>query len=99
MKKSKPYAAVPVNRVLLEPLTRGRAGREVVVGFDIGKFEVLAVPRWGNNDFGRPWRVLNPEQIPDLVRLLVQLAQGRGLRLALEPSGTYGAPLRQAWPD
>jgi transposase len=99
MSKSKPYSAVPVNRVVLEQLTRGRAGRDVVVGFDIGKFEVLAMPRWGDKDFSRPWCVLNPEQIPDLVGLLVQLGQGRQLRLALEPSGTYGDALRQAWHD
>jgi transposase len=99
MSKSKPYSAVPVNRVALEPLIRGRAGRDVVVGFDIGKFDILAVPRWANNDFNRPWRVGNPEQIADLVRLLLPLAQGRGLRLALEPSGTYGDPLRQACHD
>jgi len=54
----------------------------VVVGFDIGTFEILALPRWGTADFGRPWRVHNPEQLPDLVRLLVQLAQGRRLRVA-----------------
>jgi transposase len=85
--------------VSLEVLIRGRAGQDVVVGFDIGKFEVLTVLRWGNNDFNRPWRVSNPEQIPDLVRLLVQLGQGRRLRVALEPSGTYGDPLRQACHD
>lgn len=99
MSKSKPYAAVPVNRVVLEQLTQGRAGHAVVVGFDIGKFEILAVPRWGLNDFGRPWRILNPEQLPVLLRLLVQFAQGRELRLALEPSGTYGDALRQACHD
>jgi transposase len=99
MSKSKPYAAVPVNRVVLEQLTCGRAGQEVVVGFDIGKFAILAVPRWGNNDFGRPWHVDNPEQIAAVVGLLVRLGRGRVLRLALEPSGTYGDPLRQACHD
>jgi transposase len=99
MNKSKPYAAVAVNRVGLEQLTRGREGRDLVVGFDIGKFEILAVPRWANNDFGRPWRVLNPEQLPELVRLLLALVEGRCLRLALEPSGTYGDALRQALHD
>src|SRR4051812_48012983 len=99
MKKSKPYAAVPVNRVALELLTRGRAGCAVAVGFDVGKFEVLAVPRWGDQDFGCPWRVQNPQQIPELVGVLVQLARGRQLRVALEPSGTYGDPLRQALHD
>jgi hypothetical protein len=71
----------------------------VVVGFDIGKFEVLAMPRWGNKDFGRPWRILYPEQVPDLLGLLVQLGRGRRLRLALGPSGTHGDPLRQACHD
>jgi transposase len=99
MSKSKAYSAVPVNRVLLEPLLQGRQGLEVVVGADIGKFEILAVPRWSDGAFGRPWRVHNPEQLPDLVLRLVQLAQGRRLRVALEPSGTYGDALRQALHD
>jgi hypothetical protein len=97
--KGKAYAAVPVHRVLLEALLPGRAGQEVVVGADIGKFDILAVPRGGNADCGRPWRVHNPEPIPTLVRLLVPLTQGRRLRVALEPSGTYGNALRQAWHD
>ena len=42
MSKSKPYSALPVNRVLLEQLTQGRGNRDVVVGFDIGKFEILS---------------------------------------------------------
>src|SRR5713226_4308758 len=99
MSKSKPYSAVPVNRVVPEQLIQGRDGLEVVVGADIGKFEILAVPRWGNQDFGRPWRVNNPLQVPDLVGLLGQLAQGRRLQVALEPSGTYGDALRQALHD
>jgi transposase len=90
---------MPVNGVALESLTRGRDGRDVVVGCDIGKYEILAVPRWAQNDFGRPWRIGNPLQIPELLRLLVQLAQGRGLCVALEPSGTYGDALRQACHD
>jgi hypothetical protein len=64
MNKSKPYSALAVNHVLLESLTRGRDGLDLVVGFDIGKFEMLAMPRWSNADFGRPWRVGNPEQTP-----------------------------------
>jgi len=99
MSKSKPYSALPVNHVPLEPLLQGRQGLDLVVGFDIGKFQMLAMPRWGSADFGRPWRVGNPGQIPELIHLLLQLAQGRRLRLALEPSGTYGDALRQACHD
>jgi transposase len=99
MSKSKPYAAMPVNNVVPEQLSRGRAGRSVLVGFDIGKFEMLAVPRWDFNDFSRPWRIVNPKQIPVAIGLLVSVAQGRQLRVALEPSGTYGDALRQACHD
>jgi hypothetical protein len=99
MSKSKPYSAVPVNRVVVEALTLGREGQAVVVGCDIGKYEILAVPRWGNDDFARPWRVANPEPIGTLVALLLRLGQGRQLRLALGPSGTYGDPLRQSCHD
>src|SRR5262249_51220436 len=99
MSKSKPYSAVAVNSVVLAQLSKGRAGRDLVVGLDIGKFEVLAVPRWGPGDFGRPWRIKNPQQLPDLVGLLLSLAQGHQLRVALEPSGTYGDALRQALHD
>jgi transposase len=94
--KSQAYSAVSVNRVVVEQLTRRRAGAELVGGADLGKFEILAVPRWPDADFGRPWRILNPQQIPELIRLLGQLAQGRRRRVALEPSGTYGDALRQA---
>jgi len=99
MSKRKPYSALRVNEVQLQQLTRGREGLDLVVGFDIGKFHILAVPRWSNADFGRPWKVDNPQQIPALVGLLRQLAAGRHLRLAMEPSGTYGDALRQACAD
>jgi transposase len=71
----------------------------VVVGGDIGKFDILVVLRWRTGDFARPWRVKNPQQIPELVGLLKQLAVGRRLQVALEPSGTYGDALRQALHD
>ena len=99
MSKSKPYSALSVNHVVLEQLIRGRDAQPVVVGFDVGKFDLFAVPRWGLDDFARPWRIVNPSQIPDVIRLLVSLAQGRLLRVALEPSGTYGDALRQACHD
>src|SRR5262249_11145143 len=100
--KSKPYSAVSVNSVLPQQLTEGRPGQALVVGCDIGKFFLLAVPRWADGAFGRPGRVRSPEQIKDLVSLLKPLATGRNLRRAMEPSGAYGDPLRPAlacgWP-
>ena len=70
-----------------------------MIGMDQGKFEHWAVARWPNGEFERPWRVASPEQVPELVALLSRLARGRSLTVALEPSGTYGDPLRQALSD
>jgi len=97
--KSRAYAASAVNRVDAERLIEGRAGQGLVVGVDVGKYEILAVARWPDGQFERPWRTANPEQIPEFVGLLGRLAQGRALTVALEPSGTYGDPLRQALSD
>jgi len=83
----------------LHEVTDGRAGQEVVVGMDIGKFEIMAVARWPDRSFARPWRVANPSDVPVLIGLLKELAQGRHLQLAMEPSGTYGDALRQALSD
>src|SRR5262249_10256628 len=60
---------------------------------------LAAVGRWSSGQFERPWWVGNPEQVPDLIRLLKELATRRLLTVALEPSGTYGDPLRQALQD
>lgn len=94
--RSRAYGSVAVNHVDVQQLTKGRAGQDVVVGMDIGKFRMMAVVRWPDGAFDRPWRVANPLEIPALVTLLEQLGSGRQLVVALEPSGTYGDALRQA---
>jgi transposase len=97
--KSKAYRGTDVNRVDARQLTRGRGGQALVVGIDVGKFRLAAVARWDDGRFERPWRVANPEQVPDFVGLLTELATRRPVTVALEPSGTYGDPLRQALQD
>jgi transposase len=99
MTKSKAYRASAVNLVDAERLGAGHAGQALTVGLDIGKFRVLAVARWADGQFERPWLVNNPEQLPLLVALLRRLSHGRALTVALEPSGTYGDPVRQAVTD
>jgi transposase len=93
------YGSIPVNRVDLERVMAGRDGQDAVVGFDIGKYELLCTCRWPDRSFDRPWCVKNPLEIPTLIALLRPLRQGRRLVAALEPSGTYGDPLRQALHD
>lgn len=97
--RSRAYGSVAVNQVEIAKLVQSRPGQEAVVGMDIGKYRLMAVCRWPDGGFERPWRVANPLEIPVLVRQLGQLGQGRQLRVALEPSGTYGDALRQALHD
>jgi transposase len=97
--KSKAYRATAVNRVDAAAVRQGHVGQPLTVGLDIGKYRVLAVGRWPDAQFERPWLVAQPEQVPDLVALLRQLGQAHAVTVALEPSGTYGDPLRQALTD
>ena len=99
MKKSKAYRAIAVNRVDVAQVGLGHRGQPLNIGLDVGKYQLSAVARWPDGQFERPWRVDNPEQLPDLVKLLEQLHQGHPLTVALEPSGTYGDPARQACTD
>jgi transposase len=83
----------------VQKLIKARAGQDVVVGMDIGKYRMMAAARWPDGSFERPWRVANPLEIPVLVERLQQVGQNRSLVVALEPSGTYGDALRQALQD
>ena len=94
--KSRAYRGTDVNRVDASSLARGHEGQALVVGVDVGKFQLAVVGRWADGLFERPWRVANPRQVRDLVALLRALACERTVTVALEPSGTYGDPLRQA---
>jgi len=97
--RSRAYGSVAVNGVDAEKLCAGRENQELVVGLDIGKYRTMAVARWPDGTFERPWKVKNPEELSQLVALLERLARGRRLVVALEPSGTYGDALRQTLND
>jgi transposase len=97
--KRKAYRATPVKQVRWEVLSRGREACATQVGFDVGKHYVLTVVRWEGGQFERPWLVENPGEMGSLVDLLAAIARERSLRLAMEPTGTYGDVLRQALSD
>ena len=99
MKKSKAYRTTRVKDVRWERVVSGREGQAVHVGLDMSKEDVVVVLRWGPNDFERPWQVDNPMEVGRLVELLSDLGRGRQMVVALEPTGTYGDPLRQALSD
>jgi transposase len=97
--KREAYRTVDVKQVLVELLVAERAVLSAVVGIDVAKSESLAVVRWESGEFERPWRAKTPEEIPVLVDRLRELANGRPLLIAMEPTGTYGDALRQALTD
>lgn len=97
--KRKAYAAVFVNEVSVAQCTHGREAQTVWVGLDIGKEDIFVVLRWAHNDISRPWRVSNPQELLLLVEKLKELSVGRQMHVGMEPTGTYGHPLRQALAD
>ena len=99
MKRSRTYRAKGVKRVDWEEVARGRGHEGVHVGLDVGKRAFLGVVRWEEGEFERPWLVENPGEIREFVKLLRRMGRGRELTVAMEPTGTYGDPLRQTLAD
>ena len=101
MAKSRPYSSVPVKSVDIESLAKPHAGQACVLGVDVAKFELIAVLRWPDGSFQRPWRIVNPDELGQLIALLTKLASSSRcpVTVALESSGTYGDALRQALCD
>jgi len=71
----------------------------VIAGVDVGKHVMFVVRRWSDGSFERPWKVVSPTEIMQLVQILTELSKARPLRVAMESTGTYGEPLRQALTD
>ncbi len=97
--RKKAYQSVPVKRVLVSEVVQRLAAGPLFVGLDIAKAEVLAVVRDQNGKFEHPWKVRQPDEIGELIERLKELSQGRELVIAMESTGTYGDPLRQALQD
>jgi len=104
--KHRSYSATDIRHVDLTQLLSRQKGVKIVVGVDVSKEELLLVLRWHQGSgqspqgpFERPWRMSNPVQVPELITLLRRLREGRELIVALEPTGAYGDPLRQALGD
>lgn len=94
--RKKAYRATDVKRVDVAAVLATHPRGECEAGTDVSKEEVWVSLRFGPREFERPWRVKQPQEIPVLVERLRQIRSERGLRVAMEPSGTYGDALRQA---
>ena len=94
--RSKAYAATNVNNVQVSSVISGHEGQSADLGLDVSKDDVKLMLRWESGQFAGVWRGENPGQIPRMVEMMCELCQGRRLRVAMEPTGTYGDALRQA---
>ncbi|MGC9259667.1 MAG: IS110 family transposase [Phycisphaerae bacterium] len=96
MVNSKTYRSQDVQKVDVAQMVAGREGQAVVVGVDTGKRNLYMVVRWMDGQTDRPIVVAQPEELGLAVDFLQRLAAGRNLRVAIEPTGTYGDAIRYA---
>jgi transposase len=94
--KSRAYRSVKIKNVCLESLLGGRERQRVVVGLDVSKETIFAVVRWESGQYERPWKIQNPSEVRRFAGLVEPLAKSHSVQVAMEPTGTYGDPLRQA---
>ena len=62
----------------------------------MGKEKVYLVVRWSDGTVERPVVVNQPVQLGDAMSFLRGVGAGRKMQVAIEPTGTYGDPLRYA---
>lgn len=93
------YRAVLVKNVDADEGLSRLSDGPLWAGVDVGKSEAFVVIRDSTGAFERPWKVKLPGEIRELVSGLQTLQSRRGVRVAMEATGTYGEALRQALTD
>src|SRR5260221_6827698 len=96
VKKKRAYRAKEINSVSVTKVVEGRKGQRAVVGIDVGKEDLSMMLRWDDGTYAGPWHAKNITEIHVIVEFLASLAHRRKLSVAMEPTGTYGDPLRYA---
>ncbi|NNM89067.1 MAG: hypothetical protein HKL95_11195 [Phycisphaerae bacterium] len=96
MTNSKTYRSQNVQAVKLEAMLAGHDGESAVVGVDVGKEQLYLAVRWPDGQTERPMVVNQSGELGMAMEFLQKLSKDRRLRVALEPSGTYGDPFRYA---
>lgn len=98
------YRSVAVKSASVRFLKHLAKSATVHVGIDIGKNKLFVVCRWSPSRSKRvvyehPWLVENTNEIPELVRKLLQIQKKNHIIVGIESTGSYGDPLRQALAD
>lgn len=98
MVNSRTYRSQNVQNVDVAQMVSGRGGQVPVVGVDVGKEKLYLVVRWPDGQTERPVVVLQPDELGLAIELLQGLVPAcqEKLRVAMEPSGTYGDAFRYA---
>jgi transposase len=96
VKKKRTYRAKEINSVSVTKVVEGRKGQRAVVGIDVGKEDLSMMLRWDDGTYVGPWHAKNITEIRTVVEFLASVAHRRKLIVAMEPTGTYGDPLRYA---
>jgi len=96
VKHRTPYSCVDVNDVCVASIVQRRCGQALVLGVDVAKGELIGCLVASDRSFDRPCRTESPGEVGLLVRKLLELRQHCPLVVAMESSGTYGDPFRQA---
>ena len=97
MVSKRAYRRVKVNSVdVNQLLAKAKGVAKVSLGLDIGKLEIVACLRWGQEQFEHPWSVKNPSEIDALVELCVELSSTCEIVVSMESTGTYGDAVRRA---
>ncbi len=66
-----------------------KGGSGTTVGLDVAKNEIVAVARWPDDSFERPWSIRNPTEICLFVERLCLLREAcDSLVIGLESTGT-----------
>jgi transposase len=97
--RSKAYRATAVKDVKIDEAIQQLAEGPVQAGVDMGKGHTMVTLRDARGNMLRPWKVRQPQEVRLVTERLVELSRHRPLVVALEPTGTYGDPLRQALCD
>jgi transposase len=97
--RKRAYRSTAVKQIQVSEVVKRLAEGAVWVGVDVGKLTALAVVRDSQGHFERPWKVMMPSEVRELVKILRELAGQRSLVVAMESTGTYGDALRQALTD
>ena len=96
VRSKRKYRAKEINTVSASTIVSNRDGCRATVGIDVGKEDLFVMLRWEDGTFIGPWHARNTTGIRGIVELMVSLARGRKLIVAMEPTGTYGDVLRYA---